>query len=611
MCGIIGVAGNKNACQIVIDGLKKLEYRGYDSAGLAVVENRQIKVLKQEGKIANLQQLLNSENIHSQIAIGHTRWATHGKPSNENAHPHQGKFCAVVHNGIIENFAELKQQLILDGIIFHSQTDTEVLPHLFEKYFLQHQQNLNQTLLSLQKNLVGTYALAIVLANKPNIIIFAKQGSPMVIGKGLNSNFIASDYYGIACHTNQIMMLEDGDFGYISAQEVIVYNKQNELASRKCQTFAKINDSLHKNGFDHFMLKEIYEQPIVLQETIETYLDISNYNFNLPNFTFDCLSINKITIVACGTSYYAGLIGKHLLETFAKIEVEVDIASEFRYRQPHFSNNNLVIFISQSGETADTLASLKYALQHNQATMAIVNVLHSNIAMLANCVFKTVAGPEIGVASTKAYTAQIAVLVIFAIYLAYQRKTISIIQKQQLIAELIGCVAKSQEILQNLNLQNIAKKLVNSQNIIYTGRLISYVTALESALKFRELTYINAYGIACGELKHGTIALIDDQIYSIAVACDNPQNYIFEKTLSNLQEIRAREGKIIVLTNHHKQHNFENLACDIITIPATEGFIQEAILPIIPMQMLAYQVALLKGNDIDQPRNLAKSVTVE
>ena len=496
MCGIIGVVGNQNACQIVIDGLKKLEYRGYDSAGLAVVENQQIKVLKQEGKIANLQQLLNSQNIVSQIAIGHTRWATHGKPSNENAHPHQGKFCAVVHNGIIENFSELKQKLILDGIKFYSQTDTEVLPHLFEKYFLQHQQNLNQALLSLQKVIVGNYALAIVLANNPNIIIFAKQGSPMVIGKGLNCNFIASDYYGVASHTNQIIMLQDGDFGYISAQEVVIYNKQNELVLRKYQTFAKMTDSLHKNNFDHFMLKEIYEQPAVLQETIKTYLNISNDSFNLPDFTFDCLSINKITIVACGTSYYAGLIGKHLLETFAKIEVEVDIASEFRYRQPHFSNNNLVIFISQSGETADTLASLKYALQHNQPTMAVVNVLHSNSAMLANCVLKTVAGPEIGVASTKAYTAQIAVLVIFAIYLSCQRKTISSLQKQQLIAELIGCVVKSQDILQNLNLQSIAKKLVDSQNIIYTGRLISYVTALESALKFRELTYINAYGVA-------------------------------------------------------------------------------------------------------------------
>ena len=611
MCGIIGVVGNQNACQIVIDGLKKLEYRGYDSAGLAVVENQQIKLLKQEGKIANLQQLLNSQNINSQIAIGHTRWATHGKPSNENAHPHQGQFCAVVHNGIIENFAELKQKLILDGVKFYSQTDTEVLPHLFEKYFLQHKQDLNQALLSLQKTIVGTYALAIILASNPNIIIFAKHGSPMVIGKGLNHNFIASDYYGIASYTDQIIMLQDGDFGYISDQEIMVYNQQNQSVLRKCQTFAKVSNSLHKNGFAHFMLKEIYEQPTVLQETIETYLDISNYSFNLPNFTFDCLAINKITIVACGTSYYAGLIGKHLLETFAKIEVEVDIASEFRYRQPYFSNNNLVIFISQSGETADTLASLKYALQHNQPTMAIVNVLHSNIAMLADCVFKTVAGPEIGVASTKAYTAQIAVLVIFAIYLAYQRKIISATQKQQLIAELIACVAKSQAILQNLNLQNIAQKLVNSQNIIYTGRLISYITALESALKFRELTYINTYGIACGELKHGTIALIDDQIYSIAIACDNPQSHIFEKIISNLQEIKARDGKIIVVTNHHKSHYFTDLSCDIITIPATEGFIQEAILPIIPMQMLAYQVALLKGNDIDQPRNLAKSVTVE
>ena len=611
MCGIIGVVGNENACQIVVDGLQKLEYRGYDSAGLAMVQNQQIIVLKQEGKIANLQQLVNQKQLKSSVVIGHTRWATHGKPSNENAHPHQGKFCAVVHNGIIENFAELKQQLIAEGIKFYSQTDTEVLPHLFEKYFLQYQQDLNQTMLALQKSIVGTYSLAIVLTHNPKIIIFTKQGSPLVLGKGLAENFIASDYYGIASQTDQIISVEDGDFGYISAKEITIFNQQNQPITRECKTFAKITDSLHKNGFAHFMLKEIYEQPKILEETIETYLDTSNYSFNLPNFPFDCLAINKITIVACGTSYYAGLIGKHLLETFAKIEVEVDIASEFRYRQPHFSDNNLVIFISQSGETADTLASLKYALQHQQKTMAIVNVLHSNIAMLANCVLRTVAGPEIGVASTKAYTGQIAVLAIFAIYLAFHRKTISATKKQQLIGELIACVGKSQEILQNLDVADIAQKLINCQNIIYTGRLISHITALESALKFRELTYINAYGIACGELKHGTIALIDDNIYSIAIACENPQNHIFEKTLSNLQEIKARGGKIIILTNHHKSSNFADLSSDLITIPATEGFIQEAILPIIPMQMLAYQVALLKGNDIDQPRNLAKSVTVE
>jgi glucosamine--fructose-6-phosphate aminotransferase (isomerizing) len=611
MCGIIGIAGNKNACQIVVDGLKKLEYRGYDSAGLATFQNQKIVALKHEGKIANLQHLLNLQPLNSNVAIGHTRWATHGKPSNENAHPHQGKFCAVVHNGIIENFAELKQQLTEDGIKFYSQTDTEVLPHLFEKYFLQYQKDLKKTISALKNNIVGTYALAIVLLDNPNIIIFAKQASPLVIGKGIDENFIASDYYGIANHTNQIITIEDGDFGYISAQEIIVFNQENQLITREFKTFAKITDSFHKNGFEHFMLKEIYEQPKVLEETIETYLDLNNYSFNLPNFPFDCLAIDKITIVACGTSYYAGLIGKHLLETFVNINVEVDIASEFRYRQPHFSNNNLIIFISQSGETADTLASLKYALQHQQKTMAIVNVSHSNIAMLADCMLRTVAGPEIGVASTKAYTAQIAVLTIFAIYLAFYRKNISVIQKKQLISELIACVIKSQEILQNINIQNIAQKLTKCQNIIYTGRLISHITALESALKFRELTYINAYGIACGELKHGTIAIIDNNVYSIAIACDNLQSNIFDKTLSNLQEIKARGGKIIVLTNHHKIQHVTDISSDIITIPATDGFIQEAILPIIPMQILAYQVALLKGNDIDQPRNLAKSVTVE
>jgi len=611
MCGIIGVIGNVNSCQMAIASLKKLEYRGYDSSGLATIEGEQIKVIRKQGKISQLQQILSQHNFTSKIAICHTRWATHGKPSDDNSHPHCGKFSAVVHNGIIENFQELKNQLVSEGINFLSQTDTEVLPHLFEKYFTKNAGNINLALLDLQKIIKGTYAIAIILANCPDLLIVAKQGSPLVIGKGEGCNFIASDYYGIAEHTNKIINLEDGEFALITANEVSIFNKQNQQLTTNFKTLEKIDQSLNKGEFAHFMLKEIYEQPKVIAETIETYLNLANNSFNLPNFNFDINTIDKITIVACGTSYYAGLIGKYLLETIANIAVEVDIASEFRYRNPCFSKNNLVLFISQSGETADTLAALKYAIQQNQQTLAIVNVLHSNIAQLAHGILRTVAGPEIGVASTKAYTAQITVLAIFALYLASIRAKIDQQQLTQYLQELVGCIAKSQQILNNTKIADVAQKLTTYQNIIYTGRLISHITSLEAALKFRELTYINAYGIAAGELKHGTIALIDDNIYTVAIACNNPQNHIFEKTISNLQEIKARNGKIIALVNEGNIADLNNLECDLISMPNIDGYIQEAILPIIPLQLLSYHVALLKGNDIDQPRNLAKSVTVE
>ena len=611
MCGIIGVIGNVNSCQMAIASLKKLEYRGYDSSGLATIEGEQIKVIRKQGKISQLQQILSQHNFTSKIAICHTRWATHGKPSDDNSHPHCGKFSAVVHNGIIENFQELKNQLVSEGINFLSQTDTEVLPHLFEKYFTKNAGNINLALLDLQKIIKGTYAIAIILANCPDLLIVAKQGSPLVIGKGEGCNFIASDYYGIAEHTNKIINLEDGEFALITANEVSIFNKQNQQLTTNFKILEKIDQSLNKGEFAHFMLKEIYEQPKVIAETIETYLNLANNSFNLPNFNFDINTIDKITIVACGTSYYAGLIGKYLLETIANIAVEVDIASEFRYRNPCFSKNNLVLFISQSGETADTLAALKYAIQQNQQTLAIVNVLHSNIAQLAHGILRTVAGPEIGVASTKAYTAQITVLAIFALYLASIRAKIDQQQLTQYLQELVGCIAKSQQILNNTKIADVAQKLTTYQNIIYTGRLISHITSLEAALKFRELTYINAYGIAAGELKHGTIALIDDNIYTVAIACNNPQNHIFEKTISNLQEIKARNGKIIALVNEGNIADLNNLECDLISMPNIDGYIQEAILPIIPLQLLSYHVALLKGNDIDQPRNLAKSVTVE
>lgn len=613
MCGIIGVIGSSNAKDIIISGLKKLEYRGYDSSGIAFYEEKKFTILKEEGKIIKLENSLKKRPINSSMAIGHTRWATHGVPSKENAHPHASSKVVVVHNGIIENYQDLKNDLTKDGVKFLSQTDTEVLPHLIEKNYLQHNDIL-KALIATSKELTGTYAIATMFKEHDNVIAVAKKGSPIVIGIGDNENYIASDFYGLADITNQIIFLDDNEFALIFKNQIQIFDVNGNEVKKIAKIIETQKNRISKNGYDHFMLKEIHEQPLVLEETIQTYLDLANNKINLPNFNFDLNKINKITIIACGTSYFAGMIAKYLIEQIVSIEVEVDIASEYRYRQSPFRDDNLMIFVSQSGETADTLASLKYAKAHNQKILSIVNVAHSSMAQLSDAVIRTLAGPEIGVASTKAYTAQIAVLAIFTIYLARLKNKIDDHKQSLYLQEIARASSKMNQMFDDneiRNIKKIASKLTNTKQLLYIGRSISFVTALESALKFRELTYINAQGISAGELKHGTIAVIDKKMPVIVIGVRNKDNDIFDKTISNAQEVNARGGKIIFVSDKKGINIFGKLAKYKIEIPEISGSIQEALLPIIPLQLLSYYVAHFKGNDVDQPRNLAKSVTVE
>jgi len=613
MCGIIGAIGTNQISEVILSGLKKLEYRGYDSSGLALYEDRKFNIIKEEGKINKLEAVLKKKKFTSTMGIGHTRWATHGVPSKENAHPHTSAQVCVVHNGIIENYQEIKSRLIKNGVKFLSQTDTEVLPHLIEQHYSA-EGNILRALLKTTEELRGTFAIATMFKNRDDVIAVAKRGSPIVIGIGENENFIASDFYGLADFTNQVIFLDDDEFGLIYKNRVEIYDKNGNEVKKIPKIIETQKSRVSKNGFDHYMLKEIYEQPVVLEETIQAYVDLSSNKIHLPNFNFDLAKIKKITIVACGTSYYAGLVGKYLIEQIANVEVEVDIASEFRYRKAPFRDDNLMIFISQSGETADTLAALKYAKQNQQKVLSIVNVAHSTMAQLSDVTIRTLAGPEIGVASTKAYTAQIAVVSIFAIHLATINKNISDSKCAQLLQSLAICAVKMSQIFEDSEIRNIKKvasRLTKSKQVLYIGRSISYVTALESALKFRELTYVNAQGISAGELKHGTIAVIDKNMPVIVIGARNKENELFEKTLSNAQEVNARGGKIFFVSDKKGFNLFGKMAKYRIEIPEISNSIQEAILPVISMQLLAYYVALFKGNDVDQPRNLAKSVTVE
>ncbi|NBV06475.1 MAG: glutamine--fructose-6-phosphate transaminase (isomerizing) [Proteobacteria bacterium] len=610
MCGIVGVVSDKNIVAKIIAGLKKLEYRGYDSAGIAVIENNHFKTLKEEGKISNLEALIEKNPVKSKIGIGHTRWATHGRPSRQNAHPHASSKVCVVHNGIIENYQELKTKLQKTGIKFLSQTDTEVLPHLIEYHFSK-TADIKKSLSAALAEVHGTLAVAVIFKGHEDVIAFAKKGSPLILGIGKNENYIASDYYALSSYTNQIIILEDGEFGIIKADSYEIFDSKGKKLKKKIKVMEAENSQISKDGFDHFMLKEIFEQPRVLEETIQAYVNIDNCATNLPNFPFDLQKINKITIVACGTSYYAGMCAKYLIEEIAKVEVEVDIASEFRYRAHPFRKDNLMVFISQSGETADTIAALKYAKAQGQKILSIVNVAHSSMAQLSDAVIRTIAGPEIGVASTKAYTAQIAVLSIFAIELGLLKGAIDKKEKTNLISQIVESGAKMSHSFDDRSIKNIkkiARSLTKVNHMLYIGRGISQVTALEAALKLRELSYIDSQGIAAGELKHGTIALIDKKMPVIVIA---PSNILFEKILSNAEEVNARGGKIIFISDKKAINKFGKMANKKIEIPSTSGIIQEALLPVIPTQLLAYYVALFKGKDVDQPRNLAKSVTVE
>lgn len=616
MCGIIAIVSNHDVVPRILAGLKKLEYRGYDSAGVAVINGNKINVIKAEGKIAKLQNAVHkNKSFQGQVGIGHTRWATHGEPSKRNAHPHSSENVSVVHNGIIENYQELKEKVkkisLNSKVKFLSQTDSEVIPHLISFYLNQHQDKKRAVLEAIQE-IHGTFALAIIFKGEEDLLVIAKKGSPLIIGYGQDENFIASDCFALDGLVDQISYLEDGDVAFVTKANVTIFDLDGKELKRSIQKMEKLNGKVSKDNYDHFMLKEIFEQPRVIQDSISAYLDVENGKVNLPNFPFDLKQIEKITIVACGTSYYAGMVGKYLIESLARVNVEVDIASEFRYRNPPFNDGkNLVIFISQSGETADSIAALKFAKAQNQKTVAIVNVITSTMAHLADAKIRTVAGPEIGVASTKAYTAQLMVLILFALELGMAKGNLNKEESFRLINSLIKAPEAILEVLRDNSIsqiKKISKYLTGANNILYTGRGISYITSLEGALKLKELSYINSQGIAAGELKHGTIALIDKKLPVIFIA---PGNDLFDKVASNVEEVSARGGKVILISDQRGISHLSTITFKSITIPEIHDPISEALIGVVPTQLIAYYVSLYKGNDVDQPRNLAKSVTVE
>ena len=612
MCGIVGYIGNKKVSPILIQGLTRLEYRGYDSAGIAVMEGNKIEVKKDKGRVNNLCSLDGIDNLKGTMGIAHTRWATHGKPSKENSHPHMDndELFAVVHNGIIENYNELRKDLIEKGYHFISQTDTEIIPNLINYYYKQDKEQDNLKLLRAVKNacmdLKGSFALEIISIKEPENMIVVRKDSPLVIGKGNGENYVASDIPAILSYTKDFYFLNDYEFAYLSRDDVKFYDTNLNEIKKSTKSIEWDSKGAEKAGYEHFMLKEIYEQPKAIRETIGTRLNNSKICFDELNFTKEYLeNINKIYIVACGTAMHAGLVAKNMFEKLCQIQTEVDIASEFRYRDPLIDEKTLTIFISQSGETADTIAALKLAKSKGARTIAISNVIGSSITREADNTIYTHAGPEIAVASTKAYTAQITILALIVLYCAEILARADTTKIEKLKQDLLKLPAKANKILKDVSaIKKFAKKVYKEKDMFFLGRGIDYTVSLEGSLKLKEISYIHSEGYASGELKHGPIALIDTGVTVIATITDKA---LVEKSISNVQEVITRGAKILVITNQDLGNKgFET----IINIPevATE---LSPVLSIIPLQLLAYYISKEKGLDVDKPRNLAKSVTVE
>jgi glucosamine--fructose-6-phosphate aminotransferase (isomerizing) len=604
MCGIIGInASNGDVIASIVTGLKNLEYRGYDSAGMACIIEKQIRTAKVKGKISNLEEYLNKENLHSNIGIGHTRWATHGAANQINAHPHQTEEVSVVHNGIIENYMSIKQELIEAGHKFLSQTDSEVIPHLITYYLKQGNNSLEATKKAI-KRLEGAFSIAVIFASEPDIMIAARKGSPLVVGYGDKQMVIASDAYALSFLTNKISYLLEGDLVVMQPEKIVIYDAKDKVVTRNVVTIDARVSNLGKGNFSHYMLKEIFEQPSIMADLINRYYDIEN-NTLLFDEILDWRALSKITLVACGSSHYSAMVSKYWLEQYIDVAIEVDIASEFRYRNSYLPQNGLCIFLSQSGETADTLAAMRYAKTKGQKTLSIVNVAESSLDRESDYSLQCYAGPEISVASTKGFTTQLTVLLLLTLYIAQKREYLDIDKYLRIITEIPGRIAEALNDIEPI--KEAANIIAKAKNVIFIGRKTIYPVALEGALKLKELSYIHAEAIAAGELKHGPIALIDENVPIIVLA---PQNSLFEKTCSNAQEIAARGGKLIVFSSLEGNLILKDLSEFQINI----SFVDELIEPIIyalPMQLLAYYVAIKKGTDVDQPRNLAKSVTVE
>ena len=612
MCGIVGYIGTKKASPILINGLLRLEYRGYDSAGISTIENNGLSVMKDKGRVKNLYNLDGINDLEGTIGIAHTRWATHGKPSKENSHPHMdnSKTFSVVHNGIIENYNELRDFLTKNGYTFYSQTDTEIVPNLIHYYYNKTEGNdITKLLKSIQSaclDLKGSFALEIICKDFPDNMIVVRKDSPLVIGKGDNENYISSDIPAILSFTREFYLLEDLEFVLLSRTNAKFYDKDLKPIDKKVQTIEWNASSAEKDGYEDFMLKEIYEQPTAIRETIGAKLNEgSKCEFEELNFTKEYLqSINKIYLVACGTAMHAGLAAKNMLEKICKIPTEVDIASEFRYRDPIVDDKTLCIFISQSGETADTIAALKLSKEKGAKTLAISNVIGSSITREADYSIYTHAGPEIAVASTKAYTSQVTLLALLTIYFA---ETLEISKKEitSLKEDIAKLPSKIEETLKCCNkVKEFGHRIYQEKDVFFLGRGIDETVAKESALKLKEISYIHADSYPAGELKHGPIALIENGITVISIMTDSK---LVEKTVSNIQEVITRGAKTLVVTN---QAVDDKMFDTVIHIPETNTFVSP-ILSVIPLQLLAYYISKEKGLDVDKPRNLAKSVTVE
>ena len=612
MCGIVGYIGTKKASPILINGLLRLEYRGYDSAGISTIEKDGLSLMKDKGRVKNLNNLPGIDDLEGTIGIAHTRWATHGKPSKENSHPHMdnSKTFSVVHNGIIENYNELRKFLINNGYTFYSQTDTEIIPNLIHYYYSKDDNNDSFRFLRAVKNacsdLKGSFALEIICKNDPNNMIVVRKDSPLVIGKGNGENYISSDIPAILSFTREFYLLEDLEFVVLSRDDAKFYDKNLNPIDKKIQTIEWNASSAEKDGFEDYMLKEIYEQPTAIRETIGAKLgEGSKCEFDELKFTKEYLkSLNKIYLVACGTAMHAGLAAKNMLERICKIPTEVDIASEFRYRDPIVDEKTLCIFISQSGETADTIAALKLSKEKGAKTLAISNVIGSSITREADYSIYTHAGPEIAVASTKAYTSQVVLLAILAIYFA---ETLELTDKNilELKNNILELPSKIEETLKCAEqIKEFGHRIYQEKDVFFLGRGIDETVAKESALKLKEISYIHADSYPAGELKHGPIALIENDITVISIMTDKN---LVEKTVSNIQEVITRGAKTLVVTN---QNIDDKMFDTVIHIPETNTFISP-ILSVIPLQLLAYYISKEKGLDVDKPRNLAKSVTVE
>lgn len=609
MCGIVGYIGKNEAAPVLIDGLKRLEYRGYDSAGVTIYEQGRLNTRKMVGRLIKVEEDLKAKPIHGSLGIGHTRWATHGRPSDSNAHPHQdcSKKFSVVHNGIIENYISLKEDLQNKGHIFNSETDTEVLPHLIEEFFQGDPVvAVRQTLTKIE----GAYAMVVVCQDFPDRLVVARKSSPLIIGIGKGENYVASDIPAVLPYTREIFILEDGEMATVTADQVEVTTFTGQPVDKKPYHVQWDIEAAEKGGYEDFMLKEIHEQPRAVRDTLAGKIDRETKTVNLPevHLTPEFIKqLKKVHVVACGTAYHAGLVGKYLIEKLVRIPVETDLASEFRYREPLVEKDSLTIIISQSGETADTLAGLREAKRLGSRILAVTNVVGSSVAREADDLILTLAGPEIAVASTKAYTTQLLSLYLLAIYLAQHKGTIAENDRVKMVEALTGLPEQLEKVLNiEAKIKDFAENFKNSENIFFIGRGLDYAVSLEGALKLKEISYIHAEAYAAGELKHGTLALIEEGVPVFALGT---QPDLYEKTISNIKEVKARDATVIALVNEGDHETMKSVDY-VIHIPPTHPMLTP-IISVVPLQLFAYYAAKARGCDVDKPRNLAKSVTVE